>query len=123
MRDPSPNMRISRDVPGSAPEAAAEPTRAVARLVASLRPERIYLFGSHAGGAADQDSDIDLLVVVAASDLPSHQRDQVAHAAIGLHILPLDIAVITCDEFERRQRVPSSLPATVLLEGRLIYSA
>ena len=35
-----------------------------ARIVKAVDPERIYLFGSHAGGNADQDSDVDLLAVV-----------------------------------------------------------
>ena len=50
---------------------------AVRRLVAALRPERIYLFGSRARGDADQDSDFDLLVVVpevVGSPYRLHQR-------------------------------------------------
>jgi len=34
------------------------------RLAESIQPEKIYLFGSHAAGNANQDSDVDLLVVV-----------------------------------------------------------
>ena len=38
------------------------------RLAESMHPERIYLFGSHAAGNADQDSDVDLLAVVRDTD-------------------------------------------------------
>jgi predicted nucleotidyltransferase len=34
------------------------------RLVTEFNPERIILFGSHAWGNPEEDSDIDLLVIV-----------------------------------------------------------
>ena len=38
--------------------------KAVARIVQAMEPEAIYLFGFHARGDADVDSDYDLLVIV-----------------------------------------------------------
>lgn len=38
--------------------------KAIARIVATMQPEAIYLFGSHARGEATADSDYDLLVIV-----------------------------------------------------------
>ena len=38
------------------------------RLVAELHPEKIILFGSHAWGTPDEDSDLDLLVIVTQSN-------------------------------------------------------
>ncbi|MDQ1326809.1 MAG: uncharacterized protein QG641_89 [Candidatus Poribacteria bacterium] len=40
----------------------------VQRLVNALHPEKIYLFGSHAYGQPNDDSDVDLLIVVNDSD-------------------------------------------------------
>ena len=57
----------------------AEMTR---RLVAEFQPEQIILFGSHAWGTPSPDSDIDLLVVVSASQLPPAQRAVRAHRAL-----------------------------------------
>ncbi|PSO87519.1 MAG: hypothetical protein BRC46_08540 [Cyanobacteria bacterium QS_6_48_18] len=34
------------------------------RLVATLNPESIYLFGSHAWGTPHGDSDVDLYVII-----------------------------------------------------------
>lgn len=93
------------------------------RLIAALEPERIYVFGSQARGEATPDSDVDLLLVVPRSDLPSHQRDQMAYHAVGPHLVALDLMVWTNAEFERRRSVVSSLPATVLREGRLLFAA
>jgi predicted nucleotidyltransferase len=95
----------------------------VRRLVAELHPERIYLFGSHARGDAGPDSDYDLLVVVAESDLPGHRRDQRAYRALRGVGAAKDVLVWTRDEFESRRTIVCSLPATVLREGRLVYAA
>ena len=38
--------------------------RAIGRIVDTMQPEAIYLFGSHARGDAGADSDYDLLVIV-----------------------------------------------------------
>jgi predicted nucleotidyltransferase len=95
----------------------------VRRLVTALEPERIYLFGSRARDDAHADSDYDLLVVVPASDLAPHRRDLVAYRALYGLGAAKDVLVYTRKEFESRSRAASSLPATVLREGRLIYAA
>jgi len=95
----------------------------VQRLVAAVNPERIYLFGSMARGDAGPDSDYDLLVVVAASDLPGYRRDQIAYRALCGVGAAKDVLVWTRAEFECRQHLPASLPATVLREGKLLYAA
>lgn len=98
-------------------------TEMVRRLVAELQPERIYLFGSRARGDARPDSDYDLLIVVPASDLLPHRRDLVAFRALCGVGAAKDVIVLTHDEFEARRPVPSSLPSTVLREGKLLYAA
>ncbi|HEV2124592.1 MAG TPA: nucleotidyltransferase domain-containing protein, partial [Chloroflexota bacterium] len=92
-------------------------------LVERLQPERVYVFGSQARGTAGAESDVDLLVVVPESDEPGHQRDQAAYAAMGWHHLPIELMVLTHEEFESRLPALSSLPATVMREGRLLYAA
>jgi hypothetical protein len=95
----------------------------VDRLVDALHPERIYLFGSRARGDARPDSDYDLLAVVPESDLAPHRRDVLAFRALCGVGAAKDVVVYTRAEFESRRRVVSSLPATVLREGRLVYAA
>jgi uncharacterized protein len=95
----------------------------VDRLVHALQPERIYLFGSRARAEAYPDSDYDLLVVVSESDLAPHRRDLLAFRALCGVGAAKDVVVYTRDEFESRSRAASSLPATVLREGRLVYAA
>lgn len=91
------------------------------RLIAALHPERIILFGSHAWGNPTLDSDLDLLVVVSASDLPPHKRAQIAYRSlIGLGV-PCDVIVQTHDETDQLSRVPTSLTRRILEHGRVLH--
>ena len=95
----------------------------VHRLVDAYRPERIYLFGSHARGEAGPDSDYDLLIVVPDSATPEHRRSRLAYEALWGTRTAADVLVWTRDAFESRLHLRASLPSTVMSEGRLLYAA
>jgi len=95
----------------------------VRRIVTTLQPELVYLFGSRARGEPGPDSDYDLLVVVAEADEPTHRLSQRAHAALWGMRVSADILVWTRRGFDERVSVVASLPALVLREGRLLYAA
>lgn len=95
----------------------------VRRLVEAFHPEAIYLFGSVARDDAGADSDYDLLVVVRESELPGYQRDQKAFRVICGVGASKDVIVLTREEFDRKLKVRSSLPATAVREGRMLYAA
>lgn len=91
------------------------------RLVLSLRPERIYLFGSRSREEADEDSDFDLMVVLPNSDLPRYQRESQAYDLLwGLKTL-VDVIVLTHEEFQNASQLNTSLVSTVKIQGKLIY--
>lgn len=94
----------------------------IRRLVAAYQPERIYLFGSVARGEAGPDSDYDLLVVVPDDAPPEQKRSRLAYEALRGTVMATDVIVWAHSAFERRKRVPASLPATVLREGRLVHA-
>jgi uncharacterized protein len=97
-------------------------TDLVRRLVEAYRPKRIYLFGSKARGDAGPDSDFDLMIV--SDDAPPEmQRSRLAYRALRGTGTAADVVVWPKSSFERRARVPASLPATVAREGVLIYAA
>jgi uncharacterized protein len=81
----------------------------VQRLVNSLNPEQIILFGSCAYGKPNANSDINLLVIVAESNEPSYRRAQKAYGALSGIDVSKDIIVITRKAVEWKARVPSSL--------------
>ncbi len=104
---------------------AADPVldEIVRRLVTALHPERIYLFGSQARGDWGPDSDYDLMVLLPEAHEPLYRLSQRAHALLWELGVAADVLVWPSDRFERRARVISSLPATVLREGKLLYAA
>lgn len=119
----SMEQRVRRALPQLTQEQVVSLASAIERIIKALQPERVYVFGSHAKGSATAESDVDLLMIVPESDLPAHRRDQLAYQAVGPHIVPLDILVMTRQEFERRLPAVSSLPAAVEREGVVLYAA
>ncbi|MGI8551104.1 MAG: HEPN domain-containing protein [Dehalococcoidia bacterium] len=94
---------------------------AVRRLVQTLQPERIYLFGSRARGDATEASDYDLMVVVPGPDEAAPERQQTARQVLFGLLSPVDLLVWPSDRFERQLPVVASFPATIVREGRLLY--
>jgi predicted nucleotidyltransferase len=93
----------------------------VRRLVDAYCPERIYLFGSQARGEAGPDSDYDLMVIVRDETPVEGRSSRLAYSALWGVGTGADVIVWTSSAFDRRVRVPASLPATVLREGKLLY--
>jgi len=92
----------------------------VERIVARIRPRKIVLFGSHARGSAEQNSDIDLLVV-AESEQPRHRRSVPLYGALSDMLVPMDIIVYTPEEIEDWRQVPQAFVTTALREGKVLY--
>jgi predicted nucleotidyltransferase len=91
------------------------------RLVDEFQPEEIILFGSHAWGEPDEDSDLDLLVIISESDLSPARRAMHAHRRLqGLNVAK-DILVRTRAEVERFRHVRASLEHRILDEGTVLY--
>jgi predicted nucleotidyltransferase len=94
------------------------------RLVEFYQPERIYLFGSAARGESGPDSDLDFCVVLPDHAPPSLYRDRSIHGRFWGLEAPVDIVRLPCSDFDARAaHVVSSLPATVVREGKLLYDA
>ena len=94
---------------------------AVDRLVSGLKPARIYLFGSQARHQAGPDSDFDLLVVLPESDLPRHKRETRSYDLLWGLTIPIDLVVLTQEEFQSASQVKTSLASTVQNQGILIH--
>ena len=95
----------------------------VRRLVEAYHPLRIYLFGSKARGTAGPDSDYDILVVVPDDAPPELKRNKLAYQILWGVRGAKDVLVCPEECFLSRATVISSLPATVLREGKLLYAA
>ena len=93
----------------------------VERLKTEFQPEEIYLFGSHAWGTPDEDSDVDLMVIVPSSDERPIRRDQRAQKCLGRLAVPADVLVRTRGEVNRYKHLRASLFHQVLNQGRKLY--
>lgn len=95
----------------------------VRRLVEAYGPERIYLFGSVARGDAGPDSDYDIMVVVADDAPAERRRSRLAYNVLWGTGVAADVLVWSVSQFESRAHLATSLPATVIREGRLLHAA
>jgi predicted nucleotidyltransferase len=103
----------------------ADPTlvEIVRRLIVAYHPLRVYLFGSCARGDAGPNSDYDILMIVPDDAEPERKRSKLAYECLWGTGRAADVLVWTSERFALRASVITSLPATVLREGELLYVA
>jgi predicted nucleotidyltransferase len=90
------------------------------RIASIINPDKIYLFGSYATGLANEDSDIDLLVVKETLE-PKYRRSiEIQRLLIGTK-LPVDIVVYTNEEFENEKLNSFSFLNSAFHGAQLMY--
>jgi len=92
----------------------------VNRVLQSVQPEKIILFGSHAYGQPHEGSDLDILVIVK-SDLPRYKRAVPIYKALAGLLIPKDVLVYTSEEIEAWAEVPQAFITAVMNKGKVIY--
>ena len=92
----------------------------VDRIVASVHPEKIILFGSHAYGKPHEGSDLDILVIME-SHLPRYKRAVPIYNALAGLLIPKDVVVYTPEEIKAWRNVPQAFITTVMNKGRILY--
>ena len=92
------------------------------RIVASVKPQRVLLFGSVARGRVSKDSDLDMLVIMRD---PVHRRQTAQKIYRNLHGtgIAVDIVVATEKDLEKYGRRPGTILKSALQEGRVLYEA
>ena len=80
----------------------------------------VILFGSYARGEANQNSDVDLMII-AESNLPRFKRSRELHKLFRPYPFGMDLIVYTPKEVERGKRSPVSFVSSVLREGKTLY--
>ena len=92
----------------------------VTRLVRTIDPDRIVLFGSRARGEATVDSDFDLLIVKPSDEAP-HRRIVAAYRAVSGLGVPTDMLWRTPEEIADWADVPHYVTTRAIREGRVLY--
>ena len=93
-------------------------------IVHTVKPERVYLFGSYADGIPNASSDYDFYVVVPDDgERPSVLTEIIYHALYGkTGSKPVDVLVKCYSDFESRKTLPT-IEREVIRKGVLLYGA
>jgi len=92
----------------------------VRRIVETIHPVQIILFGSRARGEARPGSDLDLLVV-ADSSQPRHRRAAPLYGTLSDILMPMDIVVYSPEEVQEWSQVRQAFITTAIREGKILY--
>lgn len=94
----------------------------VNKIARVIHPRKIILFGSYAVEKQNEESDLDLLVIVESADLPQHKRARAIRKHLwGLTDIPKDIVVYTEKEIQEWRKVKSSFISSILEYGKVLY--
>lgn len=94
----------------------------VRRIVQTVQPRRIVLFGSAARGQMGPDSDVDLLVVMP-DGVHRGRTEERLYLALGGVGIPKDVLVVTDSDVRELADEPSLVLYPALREGRELYHA
>jgi uncharacterized protein len=91
------------------------------RVAAQFRPQRIVLFGSHARGTAEPDSDVDLLIVI-----PHEGKGWKVASEIRRRLrppFPTDLLVRSPEQLRERLDRGDGFLQAIMEEGETLYEA
>lgn len=93
------------------------------RLVKAYRPLKIYLFGSYAWGCPDEESDLDILVIIDQYNKDRHQTLVEGHKALVDLYISKDILVYSKAEWDAFSKDKTKLCYMIKNKGKLIYGS
>lgn len=91
------------------------------QIAREFSPDRIILFGSHAYGQPDNDSDVDILVVLPFEGKPVRKAIEIRNRVNAG--LPLDLIVRTPEQLAERVAQNDWFIREILERGRTLYEA
>jgi predicted nucleotidyltransferase len=91
-------------------------------IAAAFKPVSIILFGSYAYGVPNEDSDVDVLVVMPRIQRSRHEVATRIRMAVDCDF-PVDVLVRGEAEVKRRLRQKDMFITHVTTEGRVMYEA
>ena len=92
------------------------------KIAREFHPEKIILFGSHARGDAQPDSDVDLLVIMDSDQHPSRTAAEITYR-VHARRYPLDLIVRSHQMVRTRLQMNDWFMRDVMREGRVLYAA
>lgn len=95
-------------------------TEIVEKITIHLQPTKMYLFGSHARGEADSESDYDLLVIYD-GEKSKREAELEVYRLFDHFDFSMDIFFLTSEEFEWMKPIANTLAREVSENGVVIY--
>lgn len=92
----------------------------VNKIVHFYNPDKIILFGSYASDQANEDSDLDL-IIIKNTDLPKQRRGREIRQYLYGSFVPMDIKVYTPNEFDIELSNPYSFLFSALKKSKILY--
>ena len=90
------------------------------KIVESLSPHKVILFGSYAYGDVSVDSDVDLLIILD-TNLKGAERQRVVSRLIRPRPFPVDIIVKTPEEINEAKKRIDPFMNEILEKGVVLY--
>jgi uncharacterized protein len=91
------------------------------RIAREFQPERIILFGSYAYGTPDNDSDIDLLVILRFKGKPTHKALEILNKVNPE--ISLDLLVRTPEQVMERINKRDWFMCEIIEKGLTLYES
>jgi len=91
------------------------------QIVREFKPEKIILFGSHAYGKPEWDSDVDLLIIMRFKGRP-HQQAVDIRSRIAAP-MAIDLLVRTPEEISKRLEMEDFFIREIIERGKVMYEA
>lgn len=92
-------------------------------IVADYHPDKVILFGSHATGNAQPDSDLDLLIISdREQSLPRRKRGLALLYKLRKYHFSKDLLFYTHAEIEKWKGVPAAFITEALKDGVILYA-
>ncbi len=93
---------------------------AIERITRRFNPVKIILFGSWSRGDANEESDLDLLIILPEIEHKRRATIEALRALNGLGVSK-DVVAATPEEAEARREVIGDILRPALQEGRVVY--
>lgn len=90
-------------------------------IVRECRPHKVVLFGSHVNGTPDDDSDVDLLVIMPFEGSPIRQAGDLSLRLT--HRFPVDLLVRTPEHIRQRLEMNDPFIRQIIEKGEVLYDA
>ena len=103
------------------PKVAKIANEVTRRILETVQPQRVLLFGSSVRGKFTKDSDLDILVIVRG---PVHRRQLAQKINRNLHGVgaPVDIVVATEEDIAQYGDKFGTILRPALMEGQVLYA-